>query len=368
MMVKLSYICVLFASFALSAAPLKIHFLDVANGDCEIICSPDGKNILVDAGSETPAKCREIIDFCNAKNIQRFDYAIISNYNPDHISCIPGLKDRLSPTAVVYDRGSGKDDEAFVNYKNAVALKRKTASKGDKITLDNGKLAIVIAALNGNGVRDVASEKDLSLVAILHYGSFDASFGGDLSGYDSTYYRNIETSVAPLVGGIEVYKVHNHCSKNTTNPVWLHGTHPRVAILSVGPSASFKHPNEYCVERLHDAGIDCYWTEKGAGVPPDSNDHVWGTITIEVNDAGTSYTVSGSGGSKNYQSWPAVPSAIPDNKVASPVAASGPRYEWSVKGSYYHVRGCPTTQTILEENRRSGEAPPADKKKHTCVK
>jgi hypothetical protein len=254
-----------------------------------------------------------------------------------------------------------------VNYKTAVALKRKTSSRGDKITLDNGKLSIVVAALNGNGVREVASERDLSLVAVVHYGNFDASFGGDLSGYDSTYYKNIETSVAPLVGGIEVYKVHNHCGKNTTNPVWLHVTHPRVAILGVGPSASFRQPNEYCLDRLHGAGIDCYWTEKGAGAPPDSTDRVWGTITVEVNEEGTSFTVSGSGGSKIYQSWPETPAALPVKKVASPSAASIPKYEWSVKGSYYHARGCPVTKTIAEENRRSADAPPADKKKHTCV-
>jgi beta-lactamase superfamily II metal-dependent hydrolase len=371
-------VCILSAFFFLVAAPLKIHFLDVASGDCEIICSPDGKNVLIDAGSKYPSKCKEIIDFCAAKNISRFDYAIISHYDPDNINCIPELQARFSPGAIVYDRGGfgdGKDSAAFVKYRDAMGPKRKTASKGDKIVLDNGKCAIVIVSLNGNGVPSAVNDNDLSIVAVLHYGSFDASFGGDIAGYDSSNYKNIETSVAPLVGGIEVYKVHNGCSRNSTNPVWLHVTHPQVAVLSVGPWPQFKHPNEFCIERLHNAGIDCYWTEKGAGAPPDSSDNVWGNTSIEVNDDGTAYTVSGSGGSKTYWSWPDAPffasaGRSAPRKIAltgSASSVSNGKFEWSVKGTNYHTKDCPVTKTIKEENRRFGDAAPAGKMKHTCV-
>jgi beta-lactamase superfamily II metal-dependent hydrolase len=373
-------LCMLFAVAALQAAPLKIHFLDVADGDCEIICSPDGKNVLIDAGSKNTSKCKDIIEFCNAKNIAQFDYAIVSHYDPDHINCVPELAARLSPNGVVFDRGEpkdGRDSGTYAKYANAVGSKRKTAVKGEKIVLDDGKLAVVTAALNGNGVSYATNENDLSIVAVLHYGRFDASFGGDIAGYDSTRYKNIETSVARSVGGIEVYKAHNHCAKNTANPVWLHVTHPQIAILSVGPWPQYNHPSEYCVDRLHKAGVDCFWTEKGAGVPPDSFDHIWGNITIEVNDDGTAYTVSGSGGSKTYQCWSDAPVMASRKKnksitpgitpTFSPVSAAGAKYEWSVKGKYYHVKDCPATKTIKDENRMTGDAPPAGKEKHSCV-
>jgi hypothetical protein len=50
------------------------------------------------------------------------------------------------------------------------------------------------------------------------------------------------------------------------------------------------------------------------------------------------------------------------------MSAESHKYEWSVKGSNYHLKGCPTTKTILEENRRWGNEPPEGKKKHSCVK
>jgi beta-lactamase superfamily II metal-dependent hydrolase len=375
-MFKKFFVCLLSALFSLFAAPLKIHFLDVAIGDCEIVCSPCGKNVLIDAGSKYPSKCKEIIDFCNVKNISRFDYAIISHYDSDNINCISGLQARFTPGAIVYDRGGfGEDSAVFAKYREALGPKRKTAAKGDTIVLDNGKCAIEVVSLNGNGVPNASNENDLSMVAVLHYGRFDASFGGDIAGYDSSNYKNIETSVAPSVGGIEVYKVHNHCGKNSTNPVWLHITHPQVAVLSVGPWPQFKYPNEFCMERLHKAGIDCYWTGKGAGAAPDSSDHVWGNITIEVNDDGTAYTVSGSGGSKSYRSWANAAFFAPGGRsiplkiaqTGKTVSASSAKFEWSVKGTNYHATDCPVTKTIKEENRRFGDVPPAGKMKHSCV-
>lgn len=85
---------------------------------------------------------------------------------------------------------------------------------------------------------------------------------------------------------------------------WISTTQPKVAVLSVGPWASFGHPTDECVSRLHDAAVDCYWTEKGAGVEPDAKyDHIWGNITVTVADNGESFTVTGNGKSKSYQSW-----------------------------------------------------------------
>lgn len=202
-------IILLIGFLPLFSAPLKIHFLDVANGDCEIICSPDGKNVLVDAGSKYASKCKKISEYCMANNITKFDYVIISHYDQDHINCIPELKNKIASEAVVYDRGEFKNSTSYDNYIAAIGAKRKTAEQSQQITLDNNKLKIVVVALNGNGI-EASDENDLSLVAELHYGSFDLSLGGDLPGYNESGHKNIETSVAPLIGRIEVYKVHHH--------------------------------------------------------------------------------------------------------------------------------------------------------------
>jgi hypothetical protein len=64
-------------------------------------------------------------------------------------------------------------------------------------------VTIDAVALSGNGVT-TTNENDLSLVAVVHFGPFIAELGGDWSGFQTQNYQDIESSVAPLVGPIDV--------------------------------------------------------------------------------------------------------------------------------------------------------------------
>ena len=55
-------------------------------------------------------------------------------------------------------------------------------------------------------------------------------------------YADIETSVAPAVGQVEVYKVNHHGSASSSNTAWMSATRPKVAIISVGNANSYGHP------------------------------------------------------------------------------------------------------------------------------
>jgi hypothetical protein len=90
----------------------------------------------------------------------------------------------------------------------------------------------------------------------------------------------------------DVYKVHHHGSRYSTNTAWLQVVNPRIGIVSTGTGNSYNHPTEECIERLHNAGVIAYWTESGNGVAPeDGVDVVGGTIIVEVPTQATSYTV-----------------------------------------------------------------------------
>ncbi len=61
-------------------------------------------------------------------------------------------------------------------------------------------------ALNANGISS-RNENDQSVTSVIHFGNFDAVIAGDWSGFNSSRYKAIETSVAPIVGQVEAYKV-----------------------------------------------------------------------------------------------------------------------------------------------------------------
>ena len=167
------------------------------------------------------------------------------------------------------------------------------------ITLDAGTASPVtftVIALNGAGV-STSDENALSVVILLSYRSFDEVFGGDLPGEDP----NVESTVGPLVGDVEVYKVNHHGSRFSSTDAWLDAVSPEVAIISVGDN-SFGHPTADALGRLYNHDARIYWTDLGDGVFPGPDDTVSGSIVLEV--MSLTYSVSGDGFQDHYSSKP----------------------------------------------------------------
>jgi beta-lactamase superfamily II metal-dependent hydrolase len=343
------------AAFADGNGKLQVHFMDVGQADGIVIISPKGQVVLVDGGMDLNGSCNKQLAYMQQIGVKSIDYAIASHYHFDHIACTPAILKKFPLKGTAYDRGGKYPGDTYKAYVAAVGSHRKPADAGSPIKLDNGDVRIDFVAMNGNGV-ETTNENDLSIVAVLHYGDFDVSLGGDLSGFHTDRYEDIETSVAPLVGQVEVYKVHHHCSVYSTNDRWLDTIQPRVGVISTGNGNGYDHPNEGCVERLHVGNVELFWTEAGDGVHPDpSLDRVWKNILVEVETGGKHFTVKGSGGTKSFDSWPA---------SSTPFAAS---FAWSVKSTVYHKADCPSAKQIKAENLRLGSTAPEGKEPHSCV-
>lgn len=326
---------------------LQIFYMDVGQGDGEIIRSPQGSVVLIDGGKNN---CDIQIAYMKSIGIQKIDYLIVSHYHDDHIGCVKEILSKypLTANAVVYDRGGSYPSSVFKDYLESIGKHRRAAENSKPILLDNGELKIEFVAENGDGI-ETNNENDLSLVALLHYGKFDAEFGGDLSGYDNGDYKNIEATVAPKIGQVEIYKVHHHCSQYSSNETLLDILKPKVAIISVGEGNKYYHPTQNCVERLHLANVDLYWTETGNGSEPDPMlDHVSGNILVEVEKDGQKFVVSTKSGLKEYNSW-------------SELQTKPVNYYWSSKSNVYHREGCPAIDRIKPENLKKSTTSPEGK-------
>jgi beta-lactamase superfamily II metal-dependent hydrolase len=291
--------------FGQANGKLQIHFIDVGQGDGALMISFRGETVLFDDG--VSGICEKPVAYLQRLGVTKIDYHIASHYHADHIGCISEILALFPLQKDALDRGGQYSTAVYTNYLKAIGAHRKTAEPGTQILLDaTSKTPVLIdfVASNGNGA-NTTNENDLSLVAVVHFGKFDAEFGGDLSGYRTGSYEDIETGVAPKVGQIELYKVHHHCSQYSTNDAWLAVTKPIVGIVSVGDGNGYGHPTEKCLERLHSAGVKTYWTERGAGATPEpGHDFIAGSIVVEVDAAGESFAVSRSGATVDrYSVW-----------------------------------------------------------------
>ncbi len=340
---------------------LQIHFMDVGQGDGAVLISPQGEIVLFDDGVKD--NCDKPISYLQQLGVTKVDYHVASHYHADHIGCTTEVLGQFSLQKSAYDRGGSYRSGTYDNYVLAVGAKRVTATPGTTFTLDANSanpvvITIVVAsATTQDGqIISTTNENDLSVVAHIKFGGFDAEIGGDLSGFKTGSYEDIETDVSSKVGEIEVYKVHHHGSAYSTNDTWLATTKPIVGIVSTGNGNTYGHPTRECLERLHTAGVRTYWTELGAGTSPEpGQDVVGGNIIVQVEPGATQFTVTYNGTTVDTYAFHGAP----------PIAATTmPKYAWSKKSSVYHYANCRYVENISPDNLQRGDTPPQGKHLH----
>lgn len=321
-------VALLVPAMALSQAngKLQVHHIKVGQGDGILLISPQGQTALFDDGVYTD--CIEIKNYIQGLGISVVNYHFASHYHADHIGCIDDLAAiGITIGTAGYDRGSSYSSATFTNYVNTLGAKRQTIAVNQTITLDAGAanpVYLKCVNLNGAGVYSPSGsdENAKSVVMKVSYGSFDEVIGGDLTG-DAAGGKDIESTIGPQVGDVEIYKVHHHGSRYSTNANWVAATTPEVAIIQVGNGNTYGHPTADALNRLHAANVQTYWTETGAGASPDPT---WdtvanGTIVVQADPgASDTYTVSGPGFSDTYTNGGVPPPPPPINTTEYPSA------------------------------------------------
>jgi beta-lactamase superfamily II metal-dependent hydrolase len=273
------------------AEDLKIHVINVGQGDSTLIVSPSGKKILIDAGKIGKGS-GSVLPYLNSLGIDSLHYIFASHYHPDHIGglveVVNGLGGDSSIVYAAYDRGGSFRSKTFTDYVKAIGAKRRTISAGHFFDLGDG-VTLTCVASNGS-IRNArvyagTDENTLSVVLILSYNRFQMYFGGD-----STV--TMELFLAPFAGNVDVYKVSHHGRSTGSSQMLLSIIKPEVSILSVGNGNIYRLPNPETITRLVNSNNYIYQTENGAATPPFGKGEVANGNFIITTD-GFSYTIGG---------------------------------------------------------------------------
>lgn len=305
----LSLLLFTISAYSQENGKLQIHYMDVGQGDGAVLISPLGEILLFDNGF---TQCgQRSVKYLASLGITHIDYMIISHYHKDHFGCTKAVLDKFPLRKASYDRPGDPENatDTYDAYVAAVGNKRRHVNNNTVITLDadsSNPVTINIAAFGGAGV-DTTNENDQSVAAVVHFGEFDVMMAGDLSGFKTKRYKDIETPVSKKVGQVEVLKINHHGSDHSSNSRWLAKLKPRVAMISAGNGNTFGHPTATTVRRLHDTGIaKVYWTERGNGASPKAGRDVVanGAIIVQVSPGASKFTVSYKTKTDTYSMWP----------------------------------------------------------------
>lgn len=283
------------------SSPLKIHHIDVGQGDAALIVSPTGVTMLMDAGNDGDGTAK-VLPYLAAQGITYLNYIVNSHYHSDHLGGLDEVITAFGASNIgkIYDRGGGNlpTTTAFTSYLSAAKAtgKRDSVYLGLVVDLGGGVTMKCVATagkvLNYGAVAGASgSENDLSVGWALNYGTFQYFTGGDLGG-ESSSYADSETPLASVVGDVDVLKVNHHGSAYSTNQTFVSALKPEAAVILVGDGNPYSHPVQSTLTRLVNAKCYIYQTETGTGGTIPTGKGAVANDNIVIATEGTSYTIS----------------------------------------------------------------------------
>ena len=279
---------------------LRIDFLDVGQGDAALVTMPDGTTLLIDGGGRPSFRGRKaapgndpaatfaddeseltferdtrsigeavVSEYLWWRGLDRVDYILATHADADHIDGLNDVARNFKVRTAFVARTPDADPE-YVRFAATLAEQRIPLSvigAGDVLHFGGVPGEVTATALWPVLTADktAPSANNDSIVLRLQYGERTILMTGDLE-------KEGEAAILAAKGDLrsDVVKVPHHGSKTSSTGPFVGATSPRFAIISVGLTSIFGHPNKDVVER---------WQANGANVMTTGKR---GTITVST--------------------------------------------------------------------------------------
>lgn len=236
---------------------LKIYFLDVGQGDSQLVLLPGGVKILIDGGPPNGRVLEQLAKILPPTS-RYIDLVIMSHPQLDHFG---GLIEVLRRYRVGVFLWSGREGnvEAFFELENALqenSVGHVVLAKGDRIRYRDSYFNVLMPTLKSLQSKKV---NDSSLVLELLSKQSKTLFMGDIG-------INVEKELlGTYKSGVDVLKVAHHGSKFSSSANFLQAVKPKVAVIEVGRN-SYGHPTRQVLDRLRNVGASIYRTDQDGTV------------------------------------------------------------------------------------------------------
>jgi competence protein ComEC len=220
------------------------YFLDVGQGDGELVVFPGNVAVMTDAGP-TDAVIGDL-EKVLPQGVDYLDLAIISHPQLDHFNGYNFILDHYRVGAFIYN---GRDDDppnaAWSSLKEKIKDKNIpliTLGRGDKIHYGENEIDM----LSPNVAFDQSAElNDTGFVELVRTPQFRTLLTAD-TGF------NVEDWLLAQGEDIraDVLKVGHHGSKYSSGDAFLRAVNPEIAVIEVGAKNTYGHPGLSTLARL----------------------------------------------------------------------------------------------------------------------
>ena len=238
----------------------KIYFLNVGQGDSELVVLPNNVKVLIDGGPDNKV-LNELSQ--NISSYDRYiDLVILSHAQLDHFGGLIRVVKNYKIGAFIFNGRNGTS-AAYKDLENEIKQNKIpviTLSQNDKINYLDNKFEILSPS------KKLLEDKNLNnTVLVIKFTGNNESvlFTGDIG-------KNIEDD---LIGSgnlkSDILKVAHHGSKYSSAQEFLDFVSPKISVIEVGKN-SYGHPNPSVLNRLKEVNSRIFRTD------------INGTVKIEL--------------------------------------------------------------------------------------
>lgn len=250
---------------------VRIHFLDVGQGDCAIVEFSDGSALVVDAGDGSWENNNHILRYLKNLRISTL-FLAITHADSDHCGGAAAfLEDWRAQTVYlpVLPASMGVYEEIEREAK-AQGAAVKTLTRYDVLERADA-YAVCISPYSV----DESDMNDSSAVLFFSYAGVNVLFGGDISEEREKRLINEQKlseelgehlfdsgNYAVRLEETDILKVSHHGSGGSSSQAWLELLTPATAVISCGAGNRYGHPADGALTRLAAVGAEIYRTDE----------------------------------------------------------------------------------------------------------
>ncbi len=288
---------------------IKIHFIDVGQGDSILVELDTDTILLIDAGhtgvsySEEKGKYVDrpygsgsvpkavtepyfaYLDEVINNHGGDIDYLVATHRDSDHINMLPKVLDRYQVNTVFYN--DCYNESMTSNQTSATARNFETAVENEPdctqyqfetaddtvipIKTTNYTLTVYSSGNDGfTGAR--TKENSMSIICLLEYAGRKVLFTGDAEVETEEWFIDKTGNDANF--DVDVLKVAHHGSESSSCEDFLDYVHAEYAVISSGKNNAYGHPRQLILDRLNERNMTIYNTQDD------------GTITLYIDYEG----------------------------------------------------------------------------------
>lgn len=298
---------------------LKVHYLDVGQGDCTLIES-QGEYMLIDAGDND--KGTLVQSYLESQNITHLKYMIGTHPDSDHIGGMDVVLTKFDVDTVIMpdienDTRTYDDVIQAMKYKN---IQNTSPIPGQQYRLGEASFTIIAPVHYDYG----SNTNNYSVGLILQHGNHRFLFTGD---------TEIEAQKDILESGVDisadVYKAAHHGSATAAYEPFLQAVNPKYTVISCGEDNSYGHPHAEVLNWMRQNHVEIFRTDEQ------------GTIVATSDGSTISWNMSSS------ETWHNGEPTQSDKEVLNTTQ----EYVLNLKTKKFHRTDCPSVETIHEENK-----------------